>query len=177
MIYFENIGFRAVERKDLDLLRHEHNHESTLLKLGDPSIVSEVQQVQWWESITKNKNNTVYCIFLENENNVIGVWRLQNLDTTNRCVEVGIDIFKNFRGMGLSKKSFLMIFKYLFDNLNIHTVYAKVGEYNEVTLNMCEKVGFKKTGRITESLFREGKFWDNIILCLTVKDFKTKVKS
>lgn len=175
MVRYENIGFRAVEKNDLDLLRSEHNDESTLLKLGDPFIVSELQQLQWWENISKNKNNTVYCIFLEREDNVIGVWRLQNLDATNRCVEVGIDIFKSFRGKGFSKKSFYMIFKYLFDNLNIHTIYSKVGSYNNVTLDMCEKVGFKITGRIVESLFRTGKYWDNLILCITVDDYRKMI--
>lgn len=172
MITYENLGFRAVERNDLELLRNEHNEESTLLKLGDPGVVTELQQLQWWEDISKNKNNAVYCIFLENKENVIGIWRLQNLDTVNRCVEVGIDIFKNYRGNGYSKKSFLMIFKYLFDDMNIHTIYAKVGSYNEVTLKMCEVVGFKITGSITESLFRMGKYWDNIILCITSDDYR-----
>ena len=167
MIRFENIGFRSVERDDIEIIRKEHNDESVLLMLRDPRIITELQQIQWWESISKNRNNTVYCIFHETPENVIGVWKLQDLDDTNRCTEMGMDIFKNYRGKGFGLKSFKMIFKYIFENLNVHTIYAKVGAYNETSLIAAQKAGYKISGKIPESLFRKGMYWDNILLSIT----------
>ena len=167
MIKSGDIGFRAVERADIELIRHEHNDESVLLMLRDPRVITELQQLQWWESISKNKSNTVYCIFHEKPEKVIGVWKLQDLDDTNRCTEMGMDIFKEYRGKGFGLKSFHMIFKYLFESINVHTIYAKVGEYNETSLIAAQKAGYKVTGRIPESLYRNGKYWDNILLAIT----------
>ena len=172
MIRFENIGFRSVERQDIEIIRQEHNDESVLLMLRDPRIITELQQIQWWESISKNRNNTVYCIFHETPENVIGVWKLQDLDDTNRCTEMGMDIFKNYRGKGFGLKSFKMIFKYIFENLNIHTIYAKVGAYNETSLVAAQKAGYKISGKIPESLFRKGVYWDNILLSITFDEYK-----
>jgi len=172
MITYEDIGFRVIERSDIELIRREHNDESILLMLRDPRIISELDQIQWFESISKNKNNTVYCIFHESPVNLIGVWKLQDLDNTNRCVEYGMDIFKEHRGKGFGLKSFRMAFKYLFESLNIHTIYAKIGEYNETSLVAAQKAGFQITGNIKESLFRQGKYWDNIVLSLTVDEYK-----
>lgn len=172
MIRFENIGFRSVERDDIEIIRKEHNDESVLLMLRDPRIITELQQIQWWESISKNRNNTVYCIFHETPENVIGVWKLQDLDDTNRCTEMGMDIFKNYRGKGFGLKSFKMIFKYIFENLNIHTIYAKVGAYNETSLIAAQKAGYKISGKIPESLFRKGMYWDNILLSITFDEYK-----
>ncbi|MEO6694375.1 MAG: GNAT family protein [Ignavibacteria bacterium] len=172
MVRFEDIGFRVVEKSDIELIRHEHNDESVLLMLRDPKLISEDQQLAWFEKILNNKKNTVYCIFHETPENVIGVWKLQDLDETNRCVEYGMDIFKEFRGKGFGLKSFKMAFKYLFDSLNIHTIYAKVGEYNETSLIAAQKAGFKITGKIKESLFRNGKYRDNIVLSLTFDEYK-----
>lgn len=176
MIKSGDIGFRAVERADIELIRHEHNDESVLLMLRDPRIITEIQQLQWWESISKNKNNTVYCIFHETPEKVIGVWKLQDLDDTNRCTEMGMDIFKEYRGKGFGLKSFHMIFKYLFESINVHTIYAKVGEYNETSLIAAQKAGYKITGRIPESLYRKGKYWDNILLAITKDEFYENLK-
>lgn len=172
MIRFENIGFRAVEKDDLNQIRLEHNDESVLLMLRDPRIITEVQQNQWFEKISCNRNNTVYCIFTDKPENVIGVWKLQDLDETNRCTEMGMDIFKNYRGKGFGLKSFKMIFKYIFENLNVHTIYAKVGAYNETSLIAAQKAGYKISGKIPESLFRKGMYWDNILLSITFDEYK-----
>lgn len=172
MLRFENIGFRAVEKDDLNLIRHEHNDESVLLMLRDPRIITEAQQNQWFEKISGNRNNTVFCIFMDKPEKVIGVWKLQDLDETNRCTEMGMDIFQKFRNKGFGLKSFHMIFRYLFETMNIHTVYAKVGEYNERSLTAAQKAGFKIRGKIPESLFRNGKYYDNVILAITFSEYK-----
>lgn len=176
MIKFGDIGFRAVERQDIEIIRKEHNDESVLLMLRDPTIITELQQIQWFENISKSKNNTVYCIFSGSPENVIGVWKLQDLDNTNRSTEMGMDIFREFRGKGFGLKSFQMIFKYLFESLNVHSVYAKVGEYNETSLIAAQKAGFKITGKIPQSIFRKGKYHDNIILCITFDEYMSSQK-
>jgi RimJ/RimL family protein N-acetyltransferase len=176
MIRSGDIGFRAVEKADIEMIRHEHNDESVLLMLRDPRIITELQQIQWWESISKNKNNTVYCIFHETPDKVIGVWKLQDLDDTNRCTEMGMDIFKKYRGKGFGLKSFSMIFRYLFESINIHTIYAKVGAYNETSLIAAQKAGYRITGKIPESLYRQGKYWDNILLAVTKDEFYENLK-
>lgn len=176
MIHFGDIGFRAVERSDIELIRHEHNDESVLLMLRDPRIITELQQIQWWESISRNRNNTVFCIFKDTPDKVIGVWKLQDLDDTNRCTEMGMDIFMEHRGKGFGQKSFQMIFTYLFESININTIYAKVGAYNERSLTAAQKAGYKITGKIPESLYRNGKYWDNILLAITKEEFYDKLK-
>lgn len=176
MIRSGDIGFRAVEKSDIEMIRQEHNDESVLLMLRDPRIITELRQIQWWESISKNKNNTVYCIFHESPEKIIGVWKLQDLDDTNRCTEMGMDIFKQYRGKGFGMKSFNMIFRYLFESINIHTIYAKVGAYNETSLIAAQKAGYRITGKIPESLYRQGKYWDNILLAVTKDEFYENLK-
>lgn len=176
MIIFRDIGFRCVERSDLELIRNEHNAEPVLLMLRDPTIVTETMQERWFQSISTNRNNTVFVIFHKSPEKVIGVWKLQNLDDVNRCTEMGMDIFTGFRSKGFGLKSFHMIFKYLFESLNVHTVYAKVGEYNSISLAAAQKAGFRITGRVRESLFRQGKYWDNIMLDITLDEYRVLAK-
>ncbi|HAY33389.1 MAG TPA: hypothetical protein DCY06_04575 [Bacteroidetes bacterium] len=176
MIRYENIGFRSVERKDLDLIRSEHNDESVLLMLKDPFIVTETNQDEWFKKITENKHNTVYCLFMDEPEQVIGVWKLQGLDNTNRSTEYGIEIFQKYRGIGLSLKCYRMVFKYLFETLNIHTIHARIGEFNEASLKASLKAGFRITGKIPESLFRNGRYYDDIVLAVTYSDYMENIK-
>lgn len=170
------IGFRVIERADLDLIREEHNDESVLTMLGDPFIVTEYQQLKWWENISGSRTNTSYLLYLGTPSNIIGIWRLQNFDVTNRSTEVGVDIFKKFRGKGLAARSYEMVIKYLFESLNVNCIYARAGVYNEKSLKALQSAGFKITGRIREALFKSGKYHDNIILCITFSEYKKKQK-
>jgi len=34
------------------------------------------------------------------------------------------------------------------------------------------KLGFRETGRIVESMFRHGRYWDNLIMCMTVEQHR-----
>lgn len=176
MIRYEDIGFRSVERKDLETIRNEHNEEPILLMLRDPTIISETMQNKWFDSISSNRNNTVFTIFHRQPGKAIGVWKLQGLDEINRCTEIGLDIFSSYRQKGYGQKAFQMIFKYLFESLNIHTIHARIGEYNEISLKSAQKAGFRISGRIRESLFRKGKYWDNIVLDITVDDYRKQIK-
>lgn len=170
-------SFRAIERKDLDLIREEHNDESVLSMLGDPFIVTESRHLQWWENISGSRTNTAFCICFKNPSSVIGIWRLQNFDITNRCAEVGVDIFRSHRGNGYGAIAYKMIIKYLFESLNVNSIFARAGEFNVRSLNSLQKAGFKITGKIKEALYKNGKYWDNIILCITFSDYKKSVKS
>jgi len=176
MIRYESIGFRSVERKDIDQIRKEHNDGSVLLMLKDPFIVTETNQEEWFKNITGNKHNTVYCIFKDDPDEVIGVWKLQGLDMTNRNTEMGMEIFSNHRGKGFSLNCFRMIFKYVFETLNIHTLHAKIGEFNEASLKTAQRAGFRITGKIPESLFRNGRYYDDIILAITFSDYMENIK-
>lgn len=176
MIKYLDLGFRSVERKDIDLIRNEHNDESVLLMLKDPFIVTETNQEEWFINVTKNKHNTVYCIFKDHPDQVIGVWKLQGLDMTNRNTEMGMEIFSKHRGKGNSLNCFRMIFKYLFETLNIHTLHAKIGEYNGASLKTAQRAGFRVTGKIPEALFRNGKYYDDIILAITFSDYMENIK-
>lgn len=171
MYRYDNISFRPIDKSDLEKIRKMHNEDSTLLNLGDPTLISSTQQLEWWETISSSRVDTVYCICKKTYDNVIGVWRLQNLDEINRSCEIGADIFPEFRGQGLGKKTYKMILEYLFLHYNIHTAYVKVAEFNDVAISLYKKIGFTETGRIPESIYRHGKYWDNFIMSMTVAKY------
>ena len=167
MFKYLDIAFRPMEERDIELIREQHNEESTLLMLGDPTLVSPIQQKRWWEAMSQSRTNIQYCICHDNKNTVIGVWRFQNYDSINRNCEVGVDIFPEYRRKGFGEKAYRMILKYLFEHYNMHTIYLKTAEFNQAGISLYTKIGFEQTGRLKETIFRYGRYWDNLLMCIT----------
>lgn len=49
------------------------------------------------------------------------------------------------RGKGLGKESVLMMMKFAVDNFKIHTFRVKIGESNQASLSLFQKLGFKES--------------------------------
>ncbi|KAK4437520.1 N-acetyltransferase 9-like protein [Sesamum alatum] len=57
------------------------------------------------------------------------------------------------RGKGLAKESILLMMAFAVENFGIHLFRAKIGESNEASLNLFQKLGFKETSR--SEIFKE----------------------
>ena len=171
MITFKDIGFRPIDREDLEIIRKMHNDPQILLFLGDVTLVNSTQQLAWWEHMSAGRKNLQFCICYQRPDKVIGVWRLQNFDQNNRVCEVGVDIFPAYQHKSYGAKAYRMILCYLFEHYNLHMVYLRAAAFNTKAISLYEKIGFKETGRITESIYRHGKYWDNILMCMTKDEY------
>jgi RimJ/RimL family protein N-acetyltransferase len=174
MFFFEDIAFRPMERPDIEAVRLAHNDPTTLLMMGDPSLVSSEQQADWFASMAKRGPNVTFIVFKRDGGESIGVWRLQNVDAINRVCEVGADIFPAFRRQGYGAKTYRMLLDYLFEHYNIHTVYLRTAEFNAEARSLYAKVGFRETGRLVETIFRHGRYWDNVLMCMTVTGYRQR---
>lgn len=171
MYKFEDIGFRPIDESDLDIIRKNRNDSDTLLNLGCIDLVNSEQQKAWWLSISRSKTNQWHCITYKKYENTIGVLRFQNIDYINKSIEIGADIFSEYRGKGFGEKTYKMALEYLFYHFNMNCVYLKVAEFNRKAITLYQKIGFQKTGCIPKSIYRKGKYWDNNIMALTADKY------
>jgi RimJ/RimL family protein N-acetyltransferase len=120
----------------------------------------------------KRRSDVTFMVCKLDGDEAIGVWRLQNVDPVNRVCEVGVDIFPALRLQGFGYKTYRLILLYLFDHYNIHMIYLRTAEFNKAGWALYTKVGFRETGRLIQSIFRHGRYWDNILMCLTVDEYR-----
>lgn len=86
-----------------------------------------------------------------------------------------MDILPEYRNQGLATKSYEMVLGFLFNHYNMHMVYIRVGDFNQLAKRLYERVGFVETGRMPEFFFRQGKYNDYIIMSITADQYlKTK---
>lgn len=175
MYIYEDIAFRVIEKKDLELLRDLHNDPSTYLKLLNIDLVDEEAQVEWWKNLHKKQNDKRYVIcFADEPKKVIGRLRIQNINYNHNNCEVGLDILPEFRGKGYGVKSYKMLLEFLFQHYNMNMVYLQVADFNPNAKKLYKKVGFKETGKLPEFFFRFGKYWDYIIMSITRTEYEPR---
>jgi len=172
MYRYEKIGFRPVEKTDLEILRKLHNDPTTLLNLATTEIIDEPGQLEWWENLHKIKNDKRFTICLsDNPEKVIGRLRVQNIDRQNNNCEVGLDILREYRRQGYGFLSYKMVLEYLFLHYNMNMIYVKVADFNPEAKSLYEKIGFKETGYFKDFIYRNGKYNNYIILCITRSEY------
>lgn len=167
MYIYGDIGFRPIEAQDLETLRHLHNDMSTLLQLGNVEMASSEEQVQWWKALSGSKTTKRFSIVEVATNEVIGILRIQNIDSSNKNCEIGLDIIPSLRGKGYGQASYRMVLEYLFLHCNMHMVYLRVGAFNGRAKRLYERLKFVESGVFREYLYRHGKYWDYIVMCMT----------
>ena len=176
MITFEKIGFRPIEFSDLEALRLIRNDASTILNLGTVELVDPQEQENWWKSLGNSKNAKRFTIVELETQRVIGMIRVQYIETVNRNCEIGLDIAKPMRGQGFGRMSYRALLAYLFEHYNMNMVYLRYIPTNTVAGNLYSSLGFKETGYFKEFIYRDGKYMDYKIMCLTKNDYQEQVK-
>ena len=97
-----------------------------------------------------------------------------NIDNINSNCEIGVDILPEERNKGFATKAYKCVLEYLFKHKNMHTIYLKVADFNPKAELLYEKIGFVKTGYLSEYLFRNGKYWNYNIMCITFDEYIKK---
>jgi RimJ/RimL family protein N-acetyltransferase len=174
MYLYKDLGFRPIEKDDLVTIKEQHNDISALLELGNVEMYNNSQQETWFEKISKDSVNKRFAIVLQSSEELIGIIRINNLNTVNGNCEIGLDIFSGHRRKGYGTRTYEMLMHYLFLNYNMHMVYLRVGEFNKIAVSMYKKIGFRKTGYYEDYLYRHGKYWNYIIMSMKKDDYVSK---
>jgi RimJ/RimL family protein N-acetyltransferase len=108
----------------------------------------------------------------------IGVVGLHEPDARNRHAGFGIAIgAKEDWGKGYGTEATRIVVQHAFATLNLNRVWLKVYENNPHGLRAYENVGFKKEGVLRQDNFREGRYWDTIIMGLLREDWEAAAGS
>ena len=67
--------------------------------------------------------------------------------------------------------------RYAFETLNLNRVWLHAFEYNKGGLRAYEKVGFKREGVLRQDCFREGRYWDTIVMGLLREEWLERRRS
>jgi RimJ/RimL family protein N-acetyltransferase len=144
--------------------------------IGSP-LPSNLESEKEWISrmYPKGDRHVISFVIEQKENKMFsGYCNVRNIDYINSHAEVGIILSKNSRGKGLIVDVSFALYAYLFNEINLHKVFALVLTDNTLALKSHQKIGFKVEGEIKEHIYQDGLYKDVHFVSLYRDDFFKK---
>lgn len=174
------IYLREVTRVDIGIINEWRNDRELQSHLTAPFRYINIETDEnWFDDYLKKRNNNIRCaICLNHTKEIVGVVYLLNIDHVSRNADLGIMIGKKgHQDMGIGFAATKLMLDHAFNNLNLHRVYAAILEDNHRSINLGESLGFRKEGNLRESVFKDGKYYNQIIIGCLKHEYITKAPS
>ena len=130
-----NLCLRNVTREDLDVLRQHRNNLSTRNWLREQRIISVQDQEVWFNGGGAEGFKIIVCDGLD-----IGIGRISK-STEPGFTSVGLDLFEEFRGLGLGYNAFVNIVASATERRNPLDLWVFIE--NTRATRIYDKAGFK----------------------------------
>ena len=104
---------------------------------------------------------------------LVGTCAFSQLDGDNGSALYHITIGeKDAWGMGYGTEATRLMLDHAFGTLGLHRVGLYVFEFNERAIRAYQRCGFVLEGRSRESIFREGRWWDELAMSVLESDWR-----
>lgn len=87
-------------------------------------------------------------------------------------VELGCTLHKDFQGKGYATEALRTLISYLFNELNKHRITTSIDPENHNSIQLVERIGFRKEAHFVKSLFLNGSWVDDIVYSLLQEEWK-----
>jgi diamine N-acetyltransferase len=143
------------------------------MPIGPTTIESEES---WYTSTSNGEKGVLFTIREKTTGRPIGNCGLNTIDRPNRAATFGIMIGeKNARGKGYGTEAAHLMLDYSFTALGLHSVNLTVAEFNLAGQKAYARAGFRECGRLRETQWFAGKYWDTILMDCTESEFSGSV--
>ena len=172
------VTLRPIEEEDLEFVRTLFNDpELEDLVVGWSWPVSRYQHKKWFEKISAETGSIRYIIETK-EDGPVGTSGWKIIDWKNRiAISIGIRIInKKLRSKVIGVDTCMAMFKYIFDDLQLNRTDADVIEYNNASVKLLEKLGYKLEGVRRNYIYKKGKYNDLLLYGLLRDEYYDAVK-
>ena len=172
IIHGDKVVLRAVEESDNAMLLSLINDPDTEMMLGGSSWpVSEAEQLKWFEHQERSRDVLRCIVALQEDGKAIGTIILSDIDQKNATGHIHIKMSKDSgRGKGYGTDAVNTMVQYAFEELRLNCIYANILSYNEASIKLFERCGFKKDGVSRQRVYKKGKFIDMLAYSKIISD-------
>jgi RimJ/RimL family protein N-acetyltransferase len=174
MIEGKKVRIRAIEKKDIDEIMKWVNDPEVKSNLLMRYPVSQYQEERWIEAALATDNQRNKTFALETKDGVyLGGIGLHQIDWENSNAEVGIVIGKKeYWNKGYGTDAMMAMLNFGFNQMNLHRIYLRVFEFNQRGIRSYEKCGFKREGILRQDRYRQGQYYNTIMMGILKEEFQ-----
>lgn len=169
----EKVYLRPLELKDAPVMQAWVNDQKVIRNLLLHRPVNLQNEEDFVRRAAEGKELIALGIAVKRTDRLIGTTGLFGLDWKNRQAGFGIEIgVKREWGKGYGTEATRLVVGYGFETLNLNRVWLEVIEDNARGKRAYERVGFRTEGVLRQRAFREGRYWDAILMALLREDWE-----
>jgi len=86
---------------------------------------------------------------------MIGMFRIDNLDYSNKSATVGLDISSSYRRLGYARETYAAMIPYFFKVVKLNRLALITLATNIAAINLYENLGFIREGVLREAFLRD----------------------
>lgn len=125
-----------------------------------PHSIAELE-----EEKERSSNSTYFRLRTIADDTLIGFVVIHSIEWNNRVGSLAIGIGDpNYQNKGYGSEALQLILRYAFHELNLQRVGLDVIQYNGRAIRAYEKAGFIVEGRIRSAIYRDGTYFDRIMM-------------
>lgn len=137
----------------------------------EPMAAEEIER--YFESRVLGSDTLSYAIHLRESGRLIGTTTFSQLDAGNGSVNYHVTIGeRDAWGQGHGTEVTELMLRLAFERLGLHRVGLSVFAFNERAIRAYEKAGFRIDGRLREAIWRDGRYWDEILMSVLEDDWR-----
>lgn len=163
MLRGEKVLLRPVKRSDIEYFLKWFNDPEVIQYIGLYLPMTEMAEGKFIEGLGSDRTHAMFVIEAidGDTGKPIGSTDLGNISARDHSAGFGIAIGdKDYWSKGYGTEAARLLIKYGFEQLNLHRINSSALAFNERSLKLHLKLGFKEEGRQRDGIFKNGKFHD-----------------
>ncbi|GKU79387.1 GNAT family N-acetyltransferase [Paenibacillus sp. L3-i20] len=170
----KKVRLRAIVAEDW-MQFHTNDYDSEGARTSDAIYFprSEAGTQLWAEKVASNGANgdNVMLAIETLDGKIVGSISAHSCDARNGAFKYGVAIFHDHRLNGYASDAVKILLRHFFHELRYEKVTAHVYAFNESSVRLQVKLGFKQEGKIRSVIYTNGQHHDEYIFGMLKSEF------
>jgi RimJ/RimL family protein N-acetyltransferase len=178
MLRGEKVILRPLKRSDITNFLKWFNDPDVTQYLSMYLPMTEMAEEKWIEDeASRIQAGTNVFFIIEvikgDTSKSIGNVLLHSINLKDQTASFGIAIGeKDYWGYGYGTEATRLILDYGFQQLNLHRISSSALAFNERSIRLHKKIGFKEEGCQREAIYKNGSFHDHILFGILKNEWR-----
>lgn len=182
MLIGKKVVLRAVEEKDLSILRDWRNNEDFRKFFREYKELNLANQYNWFKKyVVEDRNTLMFIIEDRDTEEYLGVCGLCYINWVHRNADLSLYIGKDNIYIDTHKGGYCFdildqLFEYGFNRLNMHKVWCEIYSFDDKKHELFDNYGLTKDGVLRDNYFYDGKYQNSHLFSILEDEWRNKSK-
>jgi RimJ/RimL family protein N-acetyltransferase len=170
----EHVRLRAVEPFDWEVFFRWNRDDEQARRLDFIRFPQSAEATRRWveERARTRPETDTYTLVMENEAGAVaGGIATHDCDRRTGTFAYGLNVLEEYRGQGYASDVVRILLRAMFRELRYQKCTVQVYDFNDASIRLHERLGFRQEGRLRRMGFTDGRHFDVFVYGITAEEF------